>query len=164
MQLRGTSGQKEQSYPLTQSNDPLWPEGRKGQGLKKINALGHMHTQMDAVVKDWEHPGEKTLVFCSFMTPAPLSCIDGHSGCCVETEWPAASCCRIHQKQPWIKQAHTEGMGRKALLRTCSIMVPCLLQLPTRWAGETSLLSSAPDYLYHQKIGCNNNSSLWLMQ
>lgn len=164
MQLRGASGQKDQSYPLTQSNDSLWPEGRKDQDRKKINALGHMHTRMDAVVKDWERSGEKTLVFCSFMTPPPLSCIDGHSGCRVEAAWPAASCCHIHQKQPWIKQAHTEGMGRKGQLRTCSIMVPCLLQLPTRWARETSLLSSASAYLYHQKIRCNNNSSLWPMQ
>lgn len=46
------SGQKDQSYPLTQSNDSLWPEGRKDQDRKKINALGHMHTRMDAVVKD----------------------------------------------------------------------------------------------------------------
>lgn len=101
---------------------------------------------------------------CSFMTPPPLSCIDGHSGCHVEAAWPAAPCCHVHQKQPWIKQTHTEGMGRKGQLRTCSIMVPCLLQLPTRWARETSLLSSASAYLYHQKIRCNNNSSLWPMQ
>lgn len=84
----------------------------------------HAHPD-NAVVKDWEHPGKKTLVFCSFMTPAPLSCIDGHSVCCVEAA--GASHCHIHQKQLCIKQTHIEGMGRKGQLRTYSIMVPCLL-------------------------------------